>query len=244
MAQSVIVLGASGGIGQFVASALVSAGYKVLAADLEVPNIQGAEGQICDVTDSDSLARLVEKANADGDLWGLVYVSGIIHPATPIEDFSIETWDKVFDVNIKGVVRMAHHAVPVLKSNGGGSIVTISSWWGHSGHAFFAGYGASKAALISLTQSMAEELAPDNIRVNSIAPGNIDTEMHRDALATEAKKRGISFEEMKEIEWQKIPMKMAGPPQAIADAVVFLLSGQSGYIAGATIDVNGGVLLR
>jgi NAD(P)-dependent dehydrogenase (short-subunit alcohol dehydrogenase family) len=77
-----------------------------------------------------------------------------------------------------------------------------------------------------------------------VAPGNIDTQMHREALRGEAAERGIGFDEMKDIEWAKIPLRVAGPPHSIVDAAFWLASDQSSYVTGATIDVNGGVLMR
>jgi NAD(P)-dependent dehydrogenase (short-subunit alcohol dehydrogenase family) len=96
--------------------------------------------------------------------------------------------------------------------------------------------------LISLTHSAAAELAADRIRVNSVAPGNVATSMHFTALREEAEKRGITFEEMKKIEWDKIPLGRAADPAEIACAVAFLASVDGNYLTGATIDVNGGVL--
>ena len=109
-------------------------------------------------------------------------------------------------------------------------------------HGFFSAYCASKAALISLTHSAAAELATDNIRVNSVAPGNIATSMHFTALREEAEKRGITFEEMKKIEWDKIPLGRAADPAEVVAAIAFLASADGTYLTGTTIDVNGGVL--
>ena len=120
--------------------------------------------------------------------------------------------------------------------------MTVSSWFGRSGHGFFSAYCASKAALISLTHSAAAELATDNIRVNSVAPGNIATSMHFTALREEAEKRGITFEEMKKIEWDKIPLGRAADPAEVVAAIAFLASADGTYLTGTTIDVNGGVL--
>jgi 3-oxoacyl-[acyl-carrier protein] reductase len=244
--MNVLVTGAGGGIGTAVVEVLKQQGARVAATDITAPASTSADLSFaCDVTDSADVAAAVARASdAFGGLNGLAYITGVLHEAYPIADFPLDKWDWVFDVNLKGMVRLAHAGVPELMKAGGGSIVSISSWWGFSGHAYFAAYCASKAGVRILTQSMADELAASGIRVNSVAPGNIDTSMHRDALTTEAGKRGISFQEMKDIEWKKIPMQYAGPPTCIADAVAFLLSPQSSYITGATIDVNGGVMLR
>lgn len=145
-------------------------------------------------------------------------------------------------MNLRGVFLMTKTFIPLLPNHEGANIVCIASWWGRSGHAYYSAYCTSKAGVISLVQCLAGELAEQGIRVNAVAPGNIDTPMHRNALETEASARGISFEEMKEIEWAKIPLGFAGAPENIADAVAFLSSENASYITGATLDVNGGVL--
>src|SRR5699024_10247890 len=148
------------------------------------------------------------------------------------------------NVNLRGVFLACRELSPLIPAQSGGTIVTISSWWGQKGHAFYSAYCTSKAGVINLTQCLASELAERGIRVNSIAPGNIDTVMHRAALEGEAAERGITFEEMRAIEWEKIPLGVAGPASSIVDAAYWLASDQSSYITGATIDVNGGVLMR
>ncbi len=244
--KRVLVIGAGGGIGSSVCAVLQGYGARIAAADLTNPNTPGAEVSLaCDVTSADSLESAVQSVvDSFGGLDSLAFISGTIHEASPIESFPLDEWDRVFDINVKGIARALRYVVPVMKRNPGGSIVTIGSWYGQSAHAYFSAYCASKAAVISLTQSSADELAQFGIRVNSISPGNIDTAMHRTALATEADKRGISFEEMKDIEWGKIPLKVAGPPESIAEGVAFLVSDASSYITGATLDINGGVMLR
>lgn len=244
--QRVLVTGAGGGIGRAVVSSLKEEGALVAATDVNAPDGTGADLALaCDVTDDNSVRAAVAAADdALGGLTSLAYVTGYLHHAHPIAEFPLSEWNKVLDINVTGMVRMAQNVVPLMTQAGGGTVVTVSSWWSYQGHAYFAAYCASKAALRILTQSMADELAPAGIRVNSVAPGNIDTSMHRAALQTEADKRGITFDEMKAIEWAKIPLSIAGPPECIADAVTFLLSPRSSYITGATLDVNGGVLLR
>lgn len=243
--EKILVIGAAGGIGTSVVETLLSDGAEVVAADLVLPHTASAHNLLCDVTSAESVnAAVSETVQRIGGLTGVAYVSGLLHDAKPIDEFDLKIWDQVFDVNVKGMVRVAHAVVPMMKRAGKGKIVHVASWWGHHGHAFFSAYCASKASVVSLTQSMAEELASAGIRVNAVAPGNIDTSMHRNALETEANKRGISFQEMKDIEWAKIPMGFAGPPRSIADAISFLLSDRSSYVTGATIDVNGGVLFH
>lgn len=174
----------------------------------------------------------------------LVLLAGVVQEAAPITEMSVEDWDRVHGINLRGVFLSARAWVPLLKEHADASIVTVASWWGEAGHAFFSAYCTSKAGVISLTQVLAAELAPKGIRANVIAPGNIDTGMHRAALEAEALERGISFEQMKDIEWAKIPLGIAGPASTISDAIAFLTSPQASYITGATLDVNGGVVFN
>ena len=192
--------------------------------------------------DENSVTAQVTIPQVGGPLKFLGLVAAVLQKVGPIETLDLAEWDRVFNINIRANVILIKHFAPVMKAAGGGSIVTVSSWFGRSGHGFFSAYCASKAALISLTHSAADELAADNIRVNSVAPGNIATSMHFTALREEAEKRGITFEEMKKIEWDKIPLRRAADPAEVVAAIAFLASADGTYLTGTTIDVNGGVL--
>lgn len=243
--ETIVVFGAAGGIGSSIVDVLLADGANVVSTDLHAPASKAHLNLKCDVRVQDEIDETTARVERElGPITGSVFVAGVIHPATPTEELRVEDWERVHDTNVVGALRVAKSIVPLMKDRRYGRIVHIASWWGYYGHAYFAPYGASKAALMSLTQSMAEELGPTGITVNSVSPGMIDTPMHRDAVETEARERDLSFEEMQAIEWAKIPLGYAGPPAAISDAVSFLLSRRSGYITGATIDVNGGVLFR
>ena len=154
--QQIFVTGAGGGIGREVVKALVENGAVVVGTDLSVDRESHASLFLeCDVTNQESIDAAVKAATDQlGPLTGLAYVSGRLHEATPLAEFDLDVWDTVFDVNVKGVVRCARAIAPQLKP--GASIVTTTSWWSNSGKAYFAAYCASKAALKSLTQSMAD----------------------------------------------------------------------------------------
>ena len=246
----VFIAGAAGGIGTAVARRFAEEG-----ADLAMFDIGSKVDELSNLTDGDALVGeidLTSEGSCDsavaatlgryGHLDAVVIVAGVVQEATPIDELSSAEWDRVMDVNLKGPFLLSRAVIPHLGA--GGSVVTIGSWWGQAGHAYFSAYCSSKAGLIVFTQCLAEELAARGSRANCICPGNINTSMHTDALHAEAEQRGTTFAEMKAIEWAKIPLGRAGDPVDIANAALFLSSDDAEYITGASIDVNGGVLFR
>ena len=254
----VLVTGAGGGMGREVAARYAAQGDRLVLVDLTQESLDSAVQALrqewpttevllipADVSKPESVRNVADQVQEwAGRVDVLALIAGVLQRANKVTDIDIDEWDRVNDVNVRGVFLMAKFLVPLMPKGGASSIATIASWYGHSGHGYFAAYCASKAGVISLTQSLADELAEDGIRANTVCPGNIDTQMHRDALAAEAKERGITVEEMKAIEWAKIPLGIAGPAGSIADAVEFLTSEKASYITGASIDVNGGVLFH
>ena len=249
-----IITGAAGGVGRVTAERFAKDGWDLVLVDVvdsvnevaaEVAKTSGrkAVGVKTDITQEANLTAIdTALRQVGGQLKFLGLVAAVLQKVGPIETLDLAEWDRVFNINIRANVILIKHFAPVMKAAGGGSIVTVSSWFGRSGHGFFSAYCASKAALISLTHSAADELAADKIRVNSVAPGNIATSMHFTALREEAEKRGITFEEMKKIEWDKIPLGRAADPAEVVAAIAFLASTDGTYLTGTTIDVNGGVL--
>ena len=249
-----IITGAAGGVGRVTAERFAKDGWDLVLVDVvdsvndvaaEVAKAFGrkAVGVKTDITQEANLGAIdAALRQVGGQLKFLGLVAAVLQKVGPIEALDLAEWDRVFNINVRANMILIKHFAPVMKAAGGGSIVTVSSWFGRSGHGFFSAYCASKAALISLTHSAAAELAADKIRVNSVAPGNIATSMHFTALREEAEKRGITFEEMKKIEWDKIPLGRAADPAEIAAAIAFLASADGTYLTGTTIDVNGGVL--
>ena len=249
-----IITGAAGGVGRVTAERFAKDGWDLVLVDVvdpvnevaaEVAKTSGRKAVAVktDITQEANLTAIdAALRQVGGQLKFLGLVAAVLQKVGPIETLELAEWDRVFNINIRANVILIKHFAPVMKAAGGGSIVTVSSWFGRSGHGFFSAYCASKAALISLTHSAADELAADKIRVNSVAPGNIATSMHFTALREEAEKRGITFEEMKKIEWDKIPLGRAADPAEVVAAIAFLASTDGTYLTGTTIDVNGGVL--
>ena len=216
---------------------------KEVASALTAADGQTFVGVAADITNPAEYGKIDDAVAAIGaPLKFLGLIAGVLQEVGSIETLEVEEWDRVFNINVRANFLLIKHFIPALRAADGASIVTISSWYGKSGHGFFGAYCASKASVISLTHTAADELARDKIRVNTVAPGNVGTSMHFDALHEEAAKRGLTFEEMKDIEWGKIPLGRAADPGEIAAAVAFLAGADGAYITGATIDVNGGCL--
>lgn len=248
-----IVTGAAGGIGRATAERFVRDGWSLVlvdvvdavtqvAANLD-PSGRHVVAAVADITREAELPAIDGRlATLGGPLKFLGLIAGTLQKVNAIETLAMDEWDRVMSVNVRANVLLLRHFIPALRAAEGASVVTVSSWYGRSGHGLFSAYCASKAALISLTHCAAAELAGDRIRVNSVAPGNVATGMHFAALHEEAQKRDVSFEAMKAVEWGKIPLGRAAEPAEIAAAIAFLASPDGAYLTGATVDVNGGCL--
>jgi NAD(P)-dependent dehydrogenase (short-subunit alcohol dehydrogenase family) len=246
-----ILTGAAGHIGRAAVEKFVATGWSLVITDVsaavkEVASTAAGNhgttviGVQADIAAEEGVMEVTAAAERIGvPVTFLGLIAGINHEAAPVDQIDMNVWDRVLSINLRANVLMMKHCVPLLRKSGGGAIATTSSWWGRAAHPYFSAYCASKAGVIALTQSAAGELAP-HIRVNSVAPGNVGTPMHYDALEVEARERRIPVAEMQEIEWAKIPLGRPAEPAEIAAAFHFLASPESSYLTGAVLDVNGG----
>ena len=198
-----------------------------------------------DVTNDEQVADAMGRTEAElGPLTGLVNNAGIASEAAAasIADMDDALWYATIDINLNGVYRMCKAGVRAMLSHGKRSaIVNISSLAGRFGFANYGGYCASKFGVVGLTQQLAAEVAPKNIRVNCICPGSIDTDMLDGTMARKAKVAGMEFDDYKASYNQAIiPMGRRGYPSEQAATTAFLLGPDSSYIAGQTINVCGG----
>ncbi|MBI2238747.1 MAG: SDR family oxidoreductase, partial [Actinobacteria bacterium] len=192
----------------------------------------------------DAERAVAEAAETLGGLDLLVNNAGIGGPTADLVDAAVADLRRVLDVNLLGAMLVARAAVRAMIAQGsGGCIVNIGSFFGQQGVAGAAAYCASKAGVALLTHSLALEVAPHGIRVNTIAPGNMDTEMHRADLRVLAERRGTTMEEELERVRATIPLGRHGTGEDVAGAVAWLASDDASYVTGQTIGVNGGVLL-
>ena len=152
----------------------------------------------------------------------------------PIEKLSERQWDEMMATNLKSVYSVIRYAVPVMKRQGSGRIIAISSTAGQRGEAFHAHYAASKGAVISLVKGLSTELAPHHILVNCLAPGWVDTDMSRPVLKQPKLRKWV---------YRQIPLGRVATPEEVAGPILFLASDLATFMTGEIVNVNGGAVL-
>ncbi|QOR68341.1 glucose 1-dehydrogenase [Cytobacillus suaedae] len=240
-----IITGGGGGIGRATAFLFAKEGAEVVVSDVneetgqETVNRILEEGgrstffkaNVAEPTEVESLVAYTASTFCGVDI--LFNNAGIGNSELKIEDLSIEEWDHVLDINLKGVFLGIKYAIPEMRKRGGGSIINTSSLLGFKGKKYMAAYNASKGGVSLLTQNAALEYGKENIRVNTVAPGVIDTPI-------------IDGWKKDERKWPFISKANAlgriGSPDEVATTVLFLASSDASFITGSTIHVDGGGL--
>jgi NAD(P)-dependent dehydrogenase (short-subunit alcohol dehydrogenase family) len=241
MQPTVLVTGGASGIGLAIVEAVLNAGWRAVAADIEPRNLAttrqalGARGDLrCEelnVSDENAVAKLVADCARDfGPLTGVVNSAGIGRNIPALET-SAAVFRQVLDVNLVGSFLVTREAAKAMRDHGGGAIVNLASISGVTGNEGRAAYGASKGGIVVLTKVLAVEFAPLGVRVNAIAPGPIETPMVTAMLSDADRATWL----------ERVPQHRYGAPSEIASAALFLLDGnKSGFLTGQTICVDGG----
>jgi NAD(P)-dependent dehydrogenase (short-subunit alcohol dehydrogenase family) len=242
MAGTVVVTGAASGIGLACANQQLSLGWHVALLDRDADALEKARNglgrpqetlSLClDVTNEAAVSDAIAAAGRLAPVRGLIN-SAAIGADQCFEETSVEIFRKILDVNVLGSFIVARAAVGAMRDTGGGAIVNLASVSGLRGNIGRTAYGASKGAIITMTQVMAVELASANIRVNAIAPGPVETAMVRAMHTEEARQNWLT----------RVPQGRYAGPHEIARAAAFLLDDeQSSYVTGHVLAVDGGFL--
>ena len=241
-----LVTGGARGIGRAICEALAEAGAKVAVSDLRLDDAKATADAIngmaveMNVMDFGAIAHGVKQVeDAFGGIDILVNNAGIFNMAS-IDKVTVEDYRRQYDINVGGTIFACQAVVPSMKRRGGGAIINFSSQAGRRGEPNIVLYCSTKAAVISITQSLALELAGDNIRVNAIAPGVIDTPMWDVVDAQFAEYENKPKGQKKREVGEAVPLGRMGNPKDVADPVVFLASDDARYITAQTLNVDGG----
>lgn len=242
---TVLITGASRGIGAECARTFAQNGYNVAinyfrseknALDLKAEiNDGGGVAEIfkADVSDEKQVEEMISAVVKRFGKVNVLVANAGVSKSGVFSDMTQSDYDKIFDTNVRGVFNVVKGVLPHMYERESGSIVTISSIWGQTGGSCEVLYSMSKAAIIGMTKALAKEVAPMHIRVNSVSPGAIDTDMLS----------GLTDEEKEDFIMQT-PLNRLGEPKDVADAVLFLADDdKSSFITGHVLSVNGGYFI-
>ena len=231
--KNVVITGGSRGIGAAAVQAFAARGDRVYflyekehAAANAVAEKTGATAICCDVSDKDAVSKAFARI---GDVDILICNAGICHTGL-MSMLSEQDWDRLFDVNVKGIYHCVNAATPAFLKKQKGCVITVSSMWGQVGASCEAAYSATKGAVIALTKALAKELGPSGVRVNCVAPGVILTDMCADVDPDILKEMGT-----------EAPVGRNGTPEDVASAMVYLAEAE--FITGQVLPVNGGYVI-
>jgi NAD(P)-dependent dehydrogenase (short-subunit alcohol dehydrogenase family) len=241
-----VVTGGGSGIGREIGCRLAREGMSVavLERDREAAERVAAElnglAVIADVTDADEVGGAVEAVLARYDKIDVLVNNAGICWTGPALDMSLDTLRAMLRVNVEGVFIVSRAVLPHMIARRAGSIINLASWAGKTGNAYFAGYSASKFAVIGLTQALAREMAPYGIRFNAICPGIVAGTAMRTALEAQQRQYGLPQTAERE---KLIPLGRVSVPEDVARVAAFLASDEAAYMTGEAINLSGGIFM-
>jgi NAD(P)-dependent dehydrogenase (short-subunit alcohol dehydrogenase family) len=247
--RRVLVTAGAAGIGLAIVERLLLHDARVFVCDIADAAIDAftkanprARVIKADVSSEKDVDRMFEAVRGEfGGLDALINNAGIAGPTGAVEDIEPAEWRRCIDVDLTGQFLCARRAVPMLKAAGGGSIVNISSAAGRHGYAYRTPYSSAKFGIIGLTQSLAKELGPSNIRVNAILPGIIEGPRMERVIRDRAGQLGITYDAMEKTYLERVSLRRMTSPHDVAAMIAFLLSDAGINISGQSIGVDGNV---
>jgi NAD(P)-dependent dehydrogenase (short-subunit alcohol dehydrogenase family) len=245
--RTILITGASGGIGRAIVRLFARSGWIVVGVDRSPFGEKFPDGCLfiqSDITKPEQIVSIFDQTRAfTKELHALVN-NAAVQIAKPLLETTIEEWDAVITANLRSVFMGFKLAYPLLKASGKGAVVNVSSVHAVATSANIAAYAASKGGLLALTRAMAVEFAPENIRVNAILPGAVDTQMLRAGLVREHAGSGSIKERLDNLA-NKTVIGRIGTPEEIARAIYFLTDyEQSSFMTGQALIVDGGATAR
>jgi glucose 1-dehydrogenase len=245
--QVVLITGAGGGIGRAAVHHFAANNWRVIGVDRnEFGKDFPQDGCFiqADISNPESTEQIFEKARAFHPMLNALVNNAAVQVAKPLVETTVEEWDAVMASNLRSAFLFVKLAHPLIKAAGGGAIVNVSSVHAIQTSANIAAYAASKGGLLALTRAMAIEFAPDNIRVNAILPGAVDTPMLRAGLDRGHAGHGDMQERLDNLARKTVSGKV-GKPEEIASAIYFLVDNeQSSFMTGQALVVDGGATAR
>jgi NAD(P)-dependent dehydrogenase (short-subunit alcohol dehydrogenase family) len=245
----VLVTAGASGIGRAIADLLIARGARVHICDIAddwLADFHAAHPDAgaskADVASEGDVTRLFAEVRSSlGGLDALVNNAGIAGPTGGVEEIAPADWRRTLDVCLTGQFLCAHHGVPMLKAAAGGAIVNLSSAAGRFGYAFRTPYSAAKWGVIGLTQSLAKELGPANIRVNAILPGIVEGPRMSGVIAARAKQTGVTYADMEKTYLDRVSLRRMVTAADVAATAAYLLSPAGRNISGQSLSVDGNV---
>ena len=241
-----IVTGAGGGIGREIARRLTREGMVVAVLDRDSAAAEAVAGEIgglalaADVTSPKEVSRAVDTVLARLQRIDVLVNNAGIAWMGPAMDMPLEALQAMLRVNVEGVFIVTRAVLPHMMASRSGSVVNLASWAGKTGNANFAGYCASKFAVIGLTQALAREMAPHSIRVNAICPGIVVDTAMRSTIEVQQRHYGLPDTAERE---KSIPIGRVSVPDDVARIAAFLASDEASYMTGESINLSGGLLM-